>query len=192
MTITGAAKVDILRRSDPVQQIKEDASDPTCLYIGLTPSMRTGEDEERWQIRRVENKDGVTTTLFANDAKYNARWDQRTMLFPPCEGNQPVSGATDTNVVTTEAIFWIDLAAVNTEYSQALPPGTKRFLLKNVGNSNIQTAYTSGDTAINGKWYSIEPGTAHFEEELGIAKTVYVRNTTGIVGTERLQILSWS
>ena len=48
--ITGAAKVDILRRGDPVQQIKEDLSDPTCVYIGLTPRMFTLEGEGKWQI----------------------------------------------------------------------------------------------------------------------------------------------
>ena len=192
MSVQGAARVDILRRGDPVQQIKEDLSDPTCIYIGLTPKMSTAEDECKWQIRRVENKDGVITTLFANDAKYNVRWDQRTMLFPACEGNATVPGFTDTNVVTTPNIAWIDVLVVNTEYSYAMPAGTKRFLVRNIGQSVLQTAYTAGDTGIAGSWYTLYPGTDQFEEELGSTQTVYVRNTTGIVGTERLEILSWS
>lgn len=191
MTITGAARVDILRRSDPVQQIKEDTTDPTCIYIGLTPNMSTLESEGKWQIRRVENKDGVTTTLFANNAKYNARWDQRTMYFPACQGNRPVAGFTETNVVTEPTIAWIDLIAQNTEYSYAFPIGTKRFLLQNVGSKEIQVSYKAGDTSINGKWYPIQASASHFEAEIGADHTIYALISTAIVGTQRLIILSW-
>lgn len=191
MTIIGAAKVDILRRADPVQQIKEDTSDVTCIYIGLTPSMRTGVDEPKWQIRRLENKDGVITTLFANDAKYNCRWDQRTLLFPPCEGNEPIAGATDTNVVTQNTIAWIDILAPDTEYSYALPAGTKRFTLYNEGSRTIQAAYAVGDSQVVGAWYPIAPGTSHFEEEIGADQTVYVTIPANVPGTQRLIISSW-
>ena len=191
MSIIGAAQVDILRRGDPVQQIKEDTSNVTCIYVGLTPKMSTGVDEPRWQIRRVENKDGVVTTLFANDAKYNCRWDQRTLLFPPCEGNEPIAGATDTNVVTTPTIFWLDIPVADTEYSYALPAGTKRFLLQNVGSRDIQVAYEAGDSQIAGAWYPIAPSTSHFEEEIGADLTVYVTIPANVPGTQRLVILSW-
>lgn len=190
--ITGAAKVDILRRGDPVQQIKEDTSDPTCIYVGLTPSMRTGDGEGKWQIRRIENKDGVTTTLFANEAKYNCSWNLRTSYFPPGEGNQPVAGLTDTNVVTTPNIHWLDILAPDTEYSYALPSGTKRFLLQNVGSREIRGAYTAGETLGNGSWYPIPAQTSHFEEEIGADQTIYVSIPGAIAPTQRLIILSWS
>lgn len=190
--ITGAAKVDILRRGDPVQQIKEDTSDPTCVYVGLTPSMRTGEGEGKWQIRRIENKDGVITTLFANDAKYNCAWSLRTSYFPACEGNQLVPGAVDTNVVTTPTIHWMPFTVTGQEESYTLPAGTKRFLMENDGSLNIQVAYTAGDSGVAGSYYKIGPANAHFEEEIAAQQTVYARITSAIIGTERLIILSWA
>lgn len=190
--ITGAAKVDILRRGDPVQQIKEDLSDPTCIYIGLTPSMRTGEGEGKWQIRRLENKDGVVTTLFANDAKYNCAWALRTSYFPPCEGNQIVPGAVDTNVVNTPTIQWLDFTVQNQEESLVLPAGTKRFLIENVGTRDVHTAYAAGDSGVAGSYYIIGPSNAHFEEEIGSPPTIYARVTAAIVGTQRLIVLSWA
>lgn len=95
----GACHVDILRRTDPVMQIKEDATNPNCVYIGLTPDMMTATSEGKWQIRRMENVGGIVTTLFANDAKYNAVWDDRATYFPPCVGDTPVP---IDNVVITE------------------------------------------------------------------------------------------
>jgi len=191
VTITGAAHVDILRRGDPVQQLKEDTSDVTCIYIGMTPKMATGINEPKWQIKRVENKDGVVTTLFANDAKYNAVWNLRASYFPPCEGNTPIAGVTDTNVVTTPTIAWIDFLAQNVEYSYAMPAGTKRFLLQNVGSREIQASYTAGDSGIAGNWYPIGASTSHFEEEIGADQTIYTRITSNIAGIQRLIILSW-
>ena len=189
--ITGAAHVDILRRGDPVQHIKEDNSDVTCVYVGLTPRMNTGDGEGKWQIRRTENKDGVVTTLFANDAKYNCSWALRTSYFPPCEGNQPISGVSDTNLVTTPTIAWLDITLQNTEFSYAFPAKTKRFLVENVGTRTVQAAFTPGDTGVAGKWYSIAAATAHFEEEIGADQILYARITQAVGGTQRLVILSW-
>lgn len=191
-TIIGAARVDILRRGDPVQQIKEDTSDPTCVYVGLTPRMDTAVDDSKWQVRRVENKDGVVTTLFANDAKYNVRWDQRTMLFPACEGNQPIAGVVETNLVSTPAVHWLDLTVSAQEESYSLPSGTKRFLITNDGTRRIQVAYTAGDTAIAGSWYPIDPSASHFEEEIGADQTIYAQVSNAVGGPQRLIILSWS
>lgn len=187
----GAAYVDVNRRGDPVQQIKEDTSDPTCIYIGLTPGMNTAESAAQWQIRRVENKDGVVTTLFANHAKYNVAWSLRSSYFPPCEGNQLVPGATDTNVVTVPNIDWIDFTVQNQEESLALPTGTKRFLISNIGTLTAQVAYTAGDSAVAGDHYFIGGSADHFEQELGADQTIYARVINPIVGTQRLVVLSW-
>lgn len=192
MTITGAARVDILRRGDPVQQIKEDLSDPSCIYIGLTPKMSTGEGEGKWQIRRMENVDGVITTLFANDAKYNAAWSLRTSYFPACVGNQVVPGFTDTNVVNTPTIQWLDFTVTGQEESLVLPTGTKRFLIENDGSNTVQVAYAAGDSGVAGSYYKIGPANAHFEEEIGSDQTIYARVTAAIGGTERLIVLSWA
>ncbi len=88
--ITGAAKVDILRRAGPIGQFLEDRTDNTCVFYGVTPKQSTLTSEGKWQIWRIENVDGVLQTLFANDAKYNVVWDDRATYFPPCAGTEPV------------------------------------------------------------------------------------------------------
>ncbi len=89
MTISGAAHVDIMRRSG-VGQFLEDRSDTSCVYYGVTPDQLTLTSENQWQIWRVENVSGVLHTTFANRAKYNQIWDDRAGLFPACVGTDPI------------------------------------------------------------------------------------------------------
>jgi len=88
--ITGAAKVDILRRGDRIGQFLEDRTDTSCVYYGLTPDQLTQTSERKWQIWRVENVSGVVNTRFANRAKYDQVWDDRATLFPACVGTDPI------------------------------------------------------------------------------------------------------
>ena len=188
----GAAYVDILRRGDPVKQIKEDFADLTSVIIGLTPKMTTATSAAQWQLRRIEKKDGVITTLFANHAKYNTVWDDRLTYCPAPDGNQGISGSVETNQVTAPFIQWQEFPTTNQEETITFPAGTKRFLIKNMGSRDIQMAFVELDSGIDGQYITLVSGESHFEEELGADQTVYARKVQGGGGDQLVHVLSWS
>ena len=72
----------------------------------------------------------------------------------------------NTNITaSTPTIFNVPAALANTEYSQALPVGTKRFVAKiRSGRAKMQFAFVSGDTNTN--YMSVPLGGVVDEQEL--------------------------
>lgn len=93
----GLPKVDINRRTDRVMYVIEEQDDLGVLYIGQTESFNALTTTEVWQIKRMTYDGSTITSLFANDAKYNCRWDQRASYFPAVvPSGIPVPNTTDT------------------------------------------------------------------------------------------------
>lgn len=92
---------------------------------------------------------------------------------------------------TEVTIYVIDLTSADTEYSQALPIGTKYFDIQAKPASDIRFAFESGDTADGQEWFPIEAG-SEFYSPSGIhfvGKTIYLRDKT-TAGTD-VHIIAW-
>lgn len=168
-------------------QILEDRSVPGCVYYGITPLFDTATSDNKWQIMRTTYDGSDLVTLFANDGKYNAIWDDRASLFPACPPNPvPVPGTIDTNTVTKPTIAIVSMPLANNEYSYSLPAGTKRFILKNKAAATIQVGITPGETT---NVWPLEPATTYSEAELGADQTFYFRSGQP---SQELVVFSWS
>ena len=85
-------------------------------------------------------------------------------------------------------IFNVNMPNANTEYSQALPIGTKRFAMKVQGNKSKYTiSFTSG-----GNVYSVSRGTEYSEQDLKLTSST---NTIYFSGTKNnliMEIIAWT
>lgn len=82
----------------------------------------------------------------------------------------------------------VAMTLANTEYSYALPDGTKRFMIKlRDPGYPLQLAVVSGES--NTTYYNIANGKTHEEKEIkGQGTTLYFRTTTASMIAE---IISW-
>lgn len=86
----------------------------------------------------------------------------------------------DSNTEVT--IFNIILPSANTEYTQALPPDTKAFILKARGLAPMNLAYTSGDTGA--LYVSVPAGTTYEDIHFYASQSLYFQSSTAGVTLE--------
>ena len=97
--------------------------------------------------------------------------------------------------VVSPSIFNVTLTAADTEYSQALPAGTKRFSISirdGAAANNFRVAYVTGKVATPTAPYLKYPCTAEYYEEDLIfwdATTVYI---AGSNAGDVAQIIAWT
>jgi hypothetical protein len=89
-------------------QIREEETEPGCLFVGMTPNRTTGTDETKWQIKRVTYENGEIVTLYANNGKWNNVWDNKETYFPSCNPDGPFPAD---SVITGE----VQLVGLSTE-----------------------------------------------------------------------------
>ncbi len=88
-----------------------------------------------------------------------------------------VDGATD---ATTPTIYNITLTASNTEYSQALPAGTRMYTFQNRNYNKLRWSFTTGKVATPTAPYSeLKSGAAQSEIDVNLtSKTLYFASST--------------
>lgn len=74
-------------------------------------------------------------------------------------------------VTTTPTIFNITAAVANTEYSQALPANTKKFILSSRNSAKITFYYSPGAT----ETLTINPGFGFEDNNFYTAQTIYFK-----------------
>lgn len=92
-----------------------------------------------------------------------------------------VSGATTFTVANVTCVL------ANTEYSFALPAGTKKIKLRARGLSRIQLTDTTGQTSI--RYFTIWPGECYEDDTLTSATMLYFEASTA---AEVIEIITWT
>jgi hypothetical protein len=102
--------------------------------------------------------------------------------------------ATDASLPTTPAIYNVELTTADTEYSQALPAGTKKFSVSvqsGDGTGTFRFAFATGKVATPTAPYGIRKDDAEYYED-GVnltGATLYLAHSAGSVTA---QIIAWS
>lgn len=92
-----------------------------------------------------------------------------------------------TQTPTTATIFNVLAATAGTEYSQALPANTKGFIIRSRNRSNLQLAYTSGQTGIT--YLTIPAGASYEDSNLYTAQTIYFQASKN---AETIEIIAYT
>jgi hypothetical protein len=101
-----------------------------------------------------------------------------------------ITPATNDSVAvgTTPAIYNLTMTLANTEYSQALPTGTRALTLHNRGLYATQFSYTNGASGTT--FITIPAGMYYYEEQVNLtSKTVYAQCPTA---AQVLEIIVYS
>ena len=153
--ITGAAAVDLWRRSDENGLYLVDYAQPNLIYYGITPLQNTSTLAPKWQIKRLSLQGTLRRVDYANGQKYNNIWDNRSTYFPPVPDNGerlpeyeeafPSSGSSvsilsqRTAKVTVNNTTWTNLLAGFTNYN-----------VVSVRNKTGVNCVVNGDNAVIG------------------------------------------
>ena len=84
-------------------------------------------------------------------------------------------------------IYNVATTLANTEYSQALNPNVRRFTIRVRGNSKLQLAFDSGDSAT--LFVTIPPGCSYTEDEINFTGTLYFQTSKAL---QTVEILEWT
>ena len=92
---------------------------------------------------------------------------------------------------TTPIIYNIDLAIINTEYSQMLPTNTKKFTFQNRAGNDIRFAFETGKVAIpTAPYATLKAGMVYFEDNLNLtSQTLYFAG--GNAGDD-VELICWT
>lgn len=112
---------------------------------------------------RSKSTDSIRRTVTGEDYPLN----QHAMHVHVKGGT--VSLGSTTNTTTT--IYNVTVGTANTEFSQALPANTKRFLLKSRNSAKIDFYYSSGAT----ETLTINPGFSFEDSNFYVGQTVYFK-----------------
>lgn len=91
----------------------------------------------------------------------------------------PIDPATNDSVAvgTTPAIYNLTMTLANTEYSQALPSGTRAITIRCRGLYDVKFSYTA--SASGTTYITIPSGMNYFEEQVNLSsKTIYAQCAT--------------
>jgi hypothetical protein len=87
-------------------------------------------------------------------------------------------------------VYNVTCTNANTQYSQALPVGTTKILLRARGNGVLKVTYTTGETA--SKYFSVKQGEVYSDDQVFLesgASTVYFETPTA---GEVVELLAWT
>ena len=92
---------------------------------------------------------------------------------------------------TTPNEYNVTLTNADTEYSQALPAGTKALEFWARESVDIRFAFTSGKVATpTAPYFTLKSGTTYYKENLNLSgKTLYLASSTA--GTN-VEIIAWT
>lgn len=107
---------------------------------------------------------------------------------PAIEVVATIDVTNDIEVSTTPVIYNKSAPTANTEVSQLLTDGTKKFLIRVRGNANLQLAFTS--TESGSKFISVPAGSSYSVEGLNLTSTTLYFQTDK--NTQAVEVLEWS
>lgn len=87
----------------------------------------------------------------------------------------------------TPTIYNTAVALANTEVSQTLSSGVKRFTIRVRGLSKLQVAFALGDSSTD--YVTIPPGCSYTEDELNFSGTLYFQTSKA---AQVVEILEWT
>jgi len=94
----------------------------------------------------------------------------------------------DIEVSTTPVIYNKSVASADTEESQALTTGTKKFMIKVRGNARLQVSFVENESGT--KFSTVPPGAVYKEEGLNLTDfTLYFQTSKA---TQIVEITEWS
>lgn len=102
-----------------------------------------------------------------------------TSQLPPVQAN--LVGATALTVANVLCTL------VNTEYSYALPSGTKKIKIRARGKSRIRLAGITGQTSTT--FFTIHPGETYEDDMITATITIYFETNNAL---EIVEIISWA
>lgn len=88
---------------------------------------------------------------------------------------------------TATSIYNVSAALASTEYSQALSPNTKQFLIRVRGSGKLQLAFTSGQSGVN--YITIPAGSTYTQSEINFSGTLYFQTNKA---AQVIEILEWT
>lgn len=89
---------------------------------------------------------------------------------------------------TTPVVYNVTMTSANTEYSQALPSNTKKFLIKSRGAYAIKVCFTSGQSATT--YITVPSGMAYWDDNIMPSSlTLYFQCATA---AQVAEIIAWS
>jgi len=104
-------------------------------------------------------------------------------------GSPSVSVTGGLTPVSSPTIFNVVLTTAGTEYSLAIPSGTKRIEIANRNGQQTRLAFSSGGTSV--AWLTISPGASYSEVDLAVTSlTVYLQAPTASGSVA--EIIAWS
>lgn len=83
--------------------------------------------------------------------------------------------STGSEANTTVVIANEDIIAANTEQSYALPTNTKKFILRNRGNSDIRLAFNSGET-VSGNYLTLKGTAVYWDDNFYASQSIYFQS----------------
>jgi hypothetical protein len=84
-------------------------------------------------------------------------------------------------------VYNVEAEFAGTEYSQALTPNTKSFLIRCRGDAVLKIAFQSGETSTN--YITISKGSTYKQENLTFTGTLYFQSSKA---AQVIEILEWS
>lgn len=87
---------------------------------------------------------------------------------------------------STPTIYNVSAAVANTEYSQALTSGTKKFIIRVRGDATLKLAFDAGQSGTN--YITVRGGTVYVEDNINFTGTLYFQTTKA---TQTVEILEW-
>jgi hypothetical protein len=88
---------------------------------------------------------------------------------------------------TEPTIYNVSVLLSATEYSQALSPSTKKFMIRVRGNSKLQLAFVATDSSTN--FITIPQGVSYSEDGLSFSGTLFFQTEKP---TQTVEILEWT
>lgn len=91
-------------------------------------------------------------------------------------------------ISSSPQVYNVTLTSANTEYNQALPTGTKRFMFKCRTAYAVKLAFTEGESGTT--YFTVPANMAYREYDLSLSgtRTLYFQSTTaGVV----VEIIAW-
>ena len=88
---------------------------------------------------------------------------------------------------TSPTIYNLTLTDANTEYSQALPANTTKYVVQCRTDDDVKMSFTSGESGT--KYLTIHGGQSYWEDLVKISPTLYFQSATaGVV----VEIVAWT
>lgn len=97
-------------------------------------------------------------------------------------------GTVSTNAGATPTIFNLATPLANTEYSQAIPSGTTKLLIRARSTAQLQFAFSVGDSSTN--FITIPRGTSYSSDNLLLSGvTLYIQSS---LAGNVIEVLTWA